>query len=89
MEQLLTTKQIAEIYGISTYTITHNWCNKGLKFLRGKHTMLFKEKWIDDFIEEEAERQSRNRNTNNTRTTINKTIRNFNKIKFSPEMKII
>ena len=57
MEKLLTTKQIAEMYEVSPYTITHNWCNKGLKFLRGKHTMLFKEKWVDDFIEEEAEKQ--------------------------------
>lgn len=89
MEKLLTTKQISEMYEVSPYTITHNWCNKGLKFLRGKHTMLFKEKWVDDFIEEEAERQSRSRNTNYTKTVINKTVRNFSKTKFNSEMKII
>lgn len=89
MEKLLTTKQIAEMYEVSPYTITQNWCNKGLKFLRGKNTMLFKEKWVDNFIEEEAERQSRDRNTINTKPTINKTVKRFNKTKFNPEMKII
>lgn len=89
MEKLLTTKQIAEMYEVSPYTITQNWCNKGLKFLRGKNTMLFKEKWVDNFIEEEAERQSRERNTSNVKPTINKTIKSFNRPKFNTEMKIV
>lgn len=90
VEKLLTTKEIADMYDVSPYTITQNWCNKGLKFIRGKGGMLFKVKWIEEFLEEESERQSQNRNTNKMKiVVINKTIKSKKKINFNKEMKIV
>lgn len=90
MEKLLTTKEIADMYDVSPYTITQNWCNKGLKFIRGKGGMLFKVGWVEEFLEEESERQSQNRNNNKMKVTvINKTIKNKTKTKFNSEMKIV
>jgi hypothetical protein len=48
---LYTTKQIADLYGVSTYKVTQNWCKHGLK-----HTPEFeyKKEWVDEFLEELA-----------------------------------
>lgn len=90
MEKLYSTKQIAEMYDVSSYTITQNWCNKGLKFIRGKDGMQFRISWVEKFLEEEAERQSRERNHKNFSVTINKTIKpHMIKTTFNKEMKIV
>lgn len=92
MEKLYTTKQIAEMYEVSPYTITQNWCNKGLKFIRGKDGMMYRVSWVEKFLEEEAERQAIERSHKEVIATQVKNItikpymlrRNFNK-----EMKIV
>lgn len=90
MEKLLTTKQIAEEYGVTPYTITQNWCNKGLKFIRGKNSLLFKISWVEKFLEEEADRQSKSKNVNSFKMVVNKTIKaNICKATFNKEMKIV
>lgn len=88
MEKLLTTDEVAEMYGVSSYTITQNWCNKGLKHIKSK-TFMFKQKWVDDYLEEEAERQSQSKTVcklkiNNITVKPNILKRTFNK-----EMKIV
>lgn len=87
MEKLLSTKQIAEMYDVSSYTITQNWCNKGLKFIRGKDGMMFRISWVENFIEREAIRQSDARNHKNI-AIINRKP-NIIKTTFNKEMKII
>ncbi len=90
MEKLLSTKQIAEMYEVSSYTITQNWCNKGLKFIRGKDGMMFRVSWVEKFLEEESERQSRERNQKSFTTIVNKTIKpNAIRTNFNKEMRII
>ena len=92
MEKLYSTKQIAEMYEVSPYTITQNWCNKGLKFIRGKAGLAFRVSWVEKFLEEEAERQAMERRYKEPIATQVKNItikpymlrRNFNK-----EMKIV
>lgn len=90
MEKLLTTEEIAKAYGVTPYTITQNWCNKGLKFIRGKNTFLFKEKWVDNFLEEQSDVESKNRNANSLKIVVNKTVKtNVRKNNFNKEMKIV
>ena len=90
MEKLLTTKQIAELYGISDKTLTNNWCNKGLKFIKGKNYFLFKISWVEEFIEKQAHENSDKRCAPKMNVTINKTIKPRARTKFNyEEMKII
>lgn len=89
IEKLLTTEEVARSYGVTPYTVTQNWCNKGLKFLRGKNTFLFKEKWVDNFLEEQSETESKNRNVKNFKMVVNKTVKTNVKRNFNKEMKII
>ena len=90
MEKLYSSKEIAEMYEVSSYTITQNWCNKGLKFIRGKDGMMFRISWVEKFLEEEAERQSRERSQKSFTTIINKTIKpNTIRHNFNKEMKIV
>lgn len=54
MDKLYTSKEIADIYGVTQYTVTQNWGNKGLKKIRGAgNSYLFKKEWVDEFIEEQ------------------------------------
>lgn len=89
MEKLYSTKEIAEMYDVSPYTITQNWCNKGLKFIRGKTGMAFRPSWVEKFLEEEAERQANERIHKNFVVTVNKTVRPRLKTVFNKEMKIV
>ena len=89
MEKLYSTKQIAEMYEVSPYTITQNWCNKGLKFIRGKDGMAFRISWVEKFLEEEAERQASERTQRNFIVTVNKTVRPRFKTVFNKDMKIV
>ena len=88
MGKLLTTDEVAEMYGVSAYTITQNWCNKGLKHIKSK-TFMFKQIWVDEYLEMESERQSKTKTfcklkTNNITVNSNILKRTFNK-----EMKIV
>ena len=90
MEKLYSTKQIAEMYEVSPYTITQNWCNKGLKFIRGKDGMAFRLSWVEKFLEEEAERQANERTQRNFIVTVNKAVRPKLRTVFNTkEMKIV
>lgn len=52
MYKLYTSKQIAEIYGVPTTTITQNWVKKGLKHIRGAgNSFLYQKGWVDEFLE--------------------------------------
>lgn len=57
---LYTGKQIAEKYNIEDVTpaTIRRWANKGLKHIVGRRgVFLYKEEWVEKFIEQEAERQ--------------------------------
>ena len=66
---LHTTQQIAEQYGVTSYTITHNWIPKGLKHIPGaRKSFLFRTEWVDEFIENQAEMCAEKRNKSNIAT---------------------
>ena len=90
MEKLLTTEKIAEMYGVSNTTITNNWCNKGLKFIRSKNSFLFKETWVEEYLEKQAEENVNQRHLNQKHSSVNITVKTRAKRKFNyAEMKII
>ncbi len=52
MEKLYTGKQIAEMYGVSPYTVSNNWAKKGLKHISGAgKSFLYKIKWVEEYIQ--------------------------------------
>ena len=80
---LYTAEQISnmELFGpknfITTYKITQNWAKDGLKFVRGsKKQMLFKLKWIDEYLEQKAE-ENRKVDTK----VVNKNHKNYKEVK--------
>lgn len=53
---LHTTQQIAEKYGVTPYTITHNWIPKGLRHIPGaRKSYLYKLEWVEEFLENQAD----------------------------------
>jgi hypothetical protein len=48
---LYTTKEIAEMYRVSSYKVTQDWCQKGLKHT---YDFKFKKEWVEEFLEETA-----------------------------------
>lgn len=55
MEKLYTSEEIAEIYGVSSYTVTNNWGKKGLKRIRGAgNSYLYKKEWVEEYLENQA-----------------------------------
>jgi len=54
MSELLTTKEIAQIYKVSEYTVTQSWIPKGLKYFPCM-PFKFKLEWVEEFIERQAE----------------------------------
>lgn len=54
MEKLLTTKEVAEIFGVDSRTVLHNFIPKGLKFFKvGNRDYRFEIKDIEKFKEEQ------------------------------------
>lgn len=53
-DTLFTTSEIAEMYHASEYTITQRWVRNGLKHMPSK-PFRFRKKWVEDYIEEQAE----------------------------------
>ena len=88
MERLLTTEEVAEMYGVSAYTITQNWCNKGLKHIKSK-TFMFKQKWVDDYLELESERHSQAKTFYRPKVQNITISSNLLKRTFNKEMKIV
>ena len=68
---LYTTKEIAEIYGgekqnVTPYMITHTWIPNGLKKIKGKgNGYLFKKEWVEQYIEEQTQREEVTKNNVN------------------------
>ena len=59
MEKLLTTKQVAEIFGVDVRTILYNFIPKGLKFLRVCREYRFTQKDVEDFIQKQTQQKER------------------------------
>ena len=62
---LYTGEQIAQMYSTEKVKLTANnirkWANRGLKHIRGAHNVfLYKKDWVDNFLEEEAQRNVKN-----------------------------
>lgn len=90
MAKLLQTKEIAELYGVTPTTITNNWCNKGLKFIRSKNSFLFKIDWIEEYLEKQALENTSNKNQKQNRTSISKNLKPMTRTRFNySEMKIV
>ncbi len=51
MKILLTTSEVAEMYGVTSNTITRNWLRRGLRSIRGKNSYMFRTEWVDEFLE--------------------------------------
>lgn len=52
MEKLYTGKQIAEMYGVSPYTVANNWAKNGLKHIRGPgNSFLYRINWVEEYIQ--------------------------------------
>lgn len=57
---LLTTREVAQMYGVSEYTITQSWVHKGLKHFRS-NPFKFRLEWVEEFIEEQVEIEQQKR----------------------------
>lgn len=58
MEKLLTTKQVAQIFGVDNRTVLYNFIPKGLKFLKvGSRDYRFVHEDIERFIEEQKQQE--------------------------------
>ena len=80
---LQTTQQIAETYGVTPYTITHNWIPKGLKHISGaKKSFLFKNEWVEEFLESQAEICALQRLKNKQHTALKKITKTIKKNNF-------
>lgn len=56
MGKLLTTKQVAEIFGVNSRTVLYNFIPKGLKFFKiGSRDYRFEFKDVQDFIEKQKQ----------------------------------
>lgn len=78
MEKLYTSKEIAEIYGVTQYTITNNWSKKGLKHIKGaKKGFLYRKEWVEEYIESQIIQKNSNNNVIDLKRT--RASRNRNK----------
>lgn len=58
MEQLLTTKQVAEIFNVDSRTVLYNFIPRGLKYFKvGSKAYRFTKKAIEDFAEKQTEQR--------------------------------
>ena len=54
MEQLLTTKQVAEMFNVDSRTVLYNFIPRGLKYFKiGSKAYRFTKKDIEEFIEQQ------------------------------------
>lgn len=74
-KKLYKTSEVAQIYGVSSYTITHNWVPKGLPYLKGsKKGFLFDLEDVAKFIE-----RQKNIRTESVQIDKNKSTIKYNK----------
>lgn len=57
MENLLTTKQVAEIFGVDSRTVLYNFVPKGLKYVKVCRLYRFTQKDVEDFIKKQTEKR--------------------------------
>lgn len=58
MEKLLTTKEVAEIFGVDSRTVLYNFMPRGLKYFKvGNKAYRFTKKAIEDFVEKQTEQR--------------------------------
>ena len=57
MEKLLTTKQVAEIFGVDVRTVLYNFIPKGLKYLKICREYRFTNTDIEEFINKQRQQK--------------------------------
>lgn len=60
MEKLLTTKQVAEIFGVDTRTVLYTFIFQGLKYVKIGREYRFKQAHIEEFIEKQTYQKEQN-----------------------------
>ena len=85
MSILYETHEVAQMYGVSEYTITQRWIPNGLKYLPFK-PFKFKLEWVEEFIEKQAEEKRLQRQSNICEIIKTRKIKKIPK--FNADMKI-
>ncbi len=57
MENLLTTKQVAKIFGVDVRTVLYNFIPKGLKYLKVCREYRFTQNDLEDFIKKQTQQK--------------------------------
>lgn len=58
MEKMLTTKQVAEIFGVDSRTVLYNFVPKGLRYFKiGNRDYRYTVKDVEDFIKKQTEKR--------------------------------
>ena len=60
MEKLLTTKQVAEIFGVDKRTVLYNLISQGLKYVKIGREYRFKQSDIEEFIKNQTYQKEQN-----------------------------
>lgn len=60
MEKLLTTKQVAEIFGVDTRTVLYTLIFQGLKYVKIGREYRFKQADIEEFIKNQTYQKKQN-----------------------------
>lgn len=60
MEKLLTTKQVAEIFGVDKRTVLYNLISQGLKYVKIGREYRFKQSDIEEFIKNRTYQKEQN-----------------------------
>ena len=58
MEKMLTTKQVAEIFGVDSRTVLYNFLPKGLRYFKiGNRDYRYTVNDVEDFIKKQTEKR--------------------------------
>lgn len=60
MEKLLTTKQVAEIFGVDKRTVLYSLISQGLKYVKIGREYRFKQSDIEEFIKNQTYQKEQN-----------------------------
>ena len=60
MEKLLTTKQVAEIFGVDKRTVLYSLISQGLKYVKIGREYMFKQSDIEEFIKNQTYQKEQN-----------------------------
>ena len=60
MEKLLTTKQVAEIFGVDKRTVLYSLISQGLKYVKIGRDYRFKQSDIEEFIKNQTYQKEQN-----------------------------